>query len=119
MLGDLQRRNEALNRIRESLTQDPANLDLANLYWSALAGPGGDIRSGRHVVEAYRESALRSTEGAVAFARAYRQLGDASGEPPRLAFFNGSLIQALRSCALEVSEGDRSAVEWVLRRIKE
>jgi predicted alpha/beta superfamily hydrolase len=119
MSGSLERRNKALNRIRESLKHDPANLELANLYWGALAGPGGDIRSGQRVVEAYRESALMSTEGAVAFARAYRELGEASGELPRLAFFDESLVQALRNGVSQASDRDRSALEWVLRWIRE
>ena len=39
MFGDSERRNQALDHIRESLKQDPANLELANRYWGALAGP--------------------------------------------------------------------------------
>src|ERR1700719_3491190 len=89
MSGDWEHRDQALNRIREGLKQDPANLELANQYWVALSGDRGedDYRSGQNVIEAYREAALRSTEGAVAFARAYRELFTGSGEPPRLAHF--------------------------------
>jgi hypothetical protein len=97
-VGRLGSCNEALNRIRERLKQGSADLELTNLYWGALAGLGGDIRSGQDVVEAYREYALTSIERAAAFARAYRELADISGEFPRLAFFDESLIQALRSC---------------------
>ena len=46
MFGDSERRNQALNHVRESLKQDPANLELANRYWGGLAGPGGDLRAG-------------------------------------------------------------------------
>ena len=113
MSGDWERRNQALNRIREGLKQDPANLELAHQYWVALAGD----RSGQHVIEAYREAALRSTEGAVAFARAYRELFTVSGEPPRLAYFDEPLIQALKGCVSQLPESDRSEVEWILNVI--
>ena len=118
MFGDSERRNQALNHVRESLKQDPANLELANRYWGALAGPGGDLRSGHHVIEVYREAALRSTDGALAFARAYRDLFEVSGESPRLAYFDESLIQALRNCVSQLSERDGSAVEWILEVIR-
>ena len=51
MSKDWERRNQALNRIREGLKQDPANLELANQYWVALAGDRGedDYRSGQNV----------------------------------------------------------------------
>jgi hypothetical protein len=64
-------RNQALNRIRQTLRENPANLELANRYWAALAGHGGlgDLRTGHYVIDAYREAALRSTEGVVAFSR--------------------------------------------------
>ena len=99
MSKDWERRNQALNRIREGLKQDPANLELANQYWVALAGDRGqdNYRSGQNVIEAYREAALGSAEGAIAFARAYRDLFQVSGEIPRLAYFDESLIQALRN----------------------
>ena len=119
MSGDWERRNQALDRIREGLKQDPANLELANQYWVALAGDRGegDYRSGHNVIEAYREAALRSTEGAVAFARAYRELFTVSGEPPRLAHFDEPLIQALKGCVSQLPESDRSEVEWILNVI--
>jgi hypothetical protein len=97
MFGDWEIRNQALNGIRECQKQDPANLELANRYWAALAGPGGDLRSGHQVIDACRESALGSAEGAVAFARAYRDLFEVSGESARLSYFDESLIQALRN----------------------
>jgi hypothetical protein len=121
MSKDWERRNQALNRIREGLKQDPANLELANQYWVALSGDRGedDYRSGQNVTEAYREAALRSTEGAVAFARAYRQLFTVSGEPPRIAYLDEPLIQALKGCVSQLPESDRSAIEWVLGWIRE
>jgi hypothetical protein len=72
----------------------------------------------QHVIEAYREAALRSTDGAVAFARAYRDLFEVSGESPRLAYFDGPLIQALRNCVSQLSERDGSVVEWILEVIR-
>ena len=118
MFGDSERRNKTLKHIREALKQDPANLELANRYWGALAGPGDDRRSGQHVIEAYREAALRSTDGAVAFARAYRDLFEVSGESPRLAYFDGPLIQALRNCVSQLSERNGSVVQWILEVIR-
>jgi len=118
MFGDSERRNQALDHIRESLKQDPANLELANRYWGALAGPGGDLRDGHHVIEAYREAALQSTDGAVSLARAYQELFEATGEGPRLAYFDESLIQALKNCVSQLPESDGSGVEWILNAIR-
>lgn len=119
MLGDFERRNKAFSQIRESLKRDPTNLDLANRYWHALAGPGGDVRSGQHVIDAYGEAALGSSDGAVAFARAYRELFDVSGEFPRSSYCDESLIRALRNCVSRCSEIDRHVIEWLLEAMRE
>ena len=92
----------------------PVRFPPSALQWVLLKA----LRSGHHVIEAYREAALRSADGAVAFARAYRDLFEVSGESPRLAYFDESLIQALRNCVSQLSESDGSAVEWILEVIR-
>jgi len=86
-MGEWQQRNRKLAILREELQRSPANLDLANGYWRALAGDRAkneaDYRSGQDVIEAYREAALLSKEGVEAFARAYQELNLISGEIPR------------------------------------
>lgn len=120
-MGDWERRNRKLAGLREELQRSPANLDLANRYWRALAGDGAkneaDYRSGGYVIEAYREAALQSKEGVEAFACAYRDLFDISGESPRSAFFDEPLVLSLRATLPEMAETDRRNVEWILHSI--
>ena len=76
MQGDLERREKELIALKQSLKQDPTNLELADRYWSAIGSGqwGGGVR------DAYRDAALASSVGAAAFARAYRDLCLRSGE---------------------------------------
>jgi hypothetical protein len=120
-MGEWESRNHVLDSIREALRADRVNLDLANRYWSALAGDKAkgeaDYRSGKHVIEAYREAAMSSTEGKRAFAHAYRDLFENSGESPRSAYFDEGLIIALKTNSPDVPDADRSNVEWILQSI--
>ena len=97
------------------LKKTPTNINLANHYWAKLAE--GDYRSGRYLIEAYREAALTSGTGAAALARAYRELFLDSGEEPRRQYFDVRLIQSLRSYIAEMEEGDRVNTQWVLETI--
>jgi len=108
-----ERRNDQIERIRQSLKTDPPNLRLASRYWSALA----EGRCGRDVIVAFRESAIASTAGAVAFARAYLELFHTSGECPRHAYFDDRLIKALQASLSELSGTERANVHWVLQSI--
>jgi len=120
-MGDWEQRNLKLAGLREELQRSPANLDLANRYWRALAGDGAkneaDYRSGGYVIEAYREAALLSKEGVEAFACAYRELFDISGESPRMPFFDEPLVQSLKAKLPEMAETDRRNVEWILHSV--
>ena len=120
-MGEWEQRNRKLAGLREELQRSPANLDLANRYWHALAGDmaknESDYRSGRYVIEAYREAALVSKEGVEAFACAYRELFDISGESPRTAFFDEPLVLSLKAKLPEMAETDRRNVEWILHSI--
>jgi hypothetical protein len=92
-------------------------------YWRALAGDRAkneaDYRSGTDVIEAYREAALLSTDGVEAFARAYQELFQISGEIPRLALFDEPLVLSLRAKLVDIAATDRRNVEWVLHSIGE
>jgi hypothetical protein len=109
------RLDEALASIRQSLIDDPTNLELANRYWATLAE--GDYRSGRYVIEAYREAAVASSMGAAALSHAYRELFLVSGERPRSEYIDARLIEALGSYIPQMSEADRVNVGWVLQSI--
>ena len=113
MQGDLERREKQLQVLKQSLKQDPTNLELANRYWKAV----GLAQSGRYVHDAHRSAALASSVGAAAFARAYRELFSCSGEGPRVAHFDDLLIQALEAYLPQLYGQDRSNVEWVLRTL--
>jgi hypothetical protein len=87
-------------------------------YWSALASvAGNDVRSGGYVIEAFRQCALDSDAGVIAFARAYRELFEKTGETPRPELFDQELVQALRERLPALTDGQRASVEWVLSHI--
>jgi hypothetical protein len=105
--------------LKKTLQSDPSNVELANRYWVELASFGGnDVRSGGFVIEAFRGCALASHAGAVAFARAYRELFEKSGEKPRAALFDEELVQALKTRLPDLSNNDRSIVQWVITSIE-
>ncbi len=106
-------------RLSQSLKKDPANLDLANECWAALRANARncDLRDGRNVIHIYRAAALRSSLGVVALARAYRELFEVSGEGPRLAYFDEALTQAMKSSLPQLSEQERSMVQWIIQSI--
>jgi hypothetical protein len=80
---------QKLANLKATLDSDPANVELASRYWVELASFGGhDVRSGAFVIEAFRGCALTSDAGAVAFARAYKELFEKSGEKPRAELFD-------------------------------
>ena len=82
-----------------------------------MANNESDYRSGRHVIEAYREAALLSKEGVEAFACAFQELFHISGESPRMAFFDEPLVLSLKAKLPEMAETDRRNVEWILHSI--
>ncbi|MGA8436952.1 MAG: hypothetical protein WB762_03450 [Candidatus Sulfotelmatobacter sp.] len=120
-MGEWEQRNRKLAGLREALQRSPADLDLANRYWRALAGDRAkneaDYRSGRDVIEAYREAALLSKKGVEAFACAFQELFHISGEIPRMAFFDEPLVLSLKAKLPEMGETDRRNVEWILHSI--
>jgi len=91
-MGEPERRTQELSGLRKTLKDNPANIELANRYWCALAGNRAkgepDLRSGSDVIEAFREAAISSKKGIEVFARAYRDLFEISGESPRPAYFD-------------------------------
>jgi hypothetical protein len=105
--------------LKKTLQSDPSNVELANRYWVELGSFGGnDVRSGGFVIEAFRGCALASHAGAVAFARAYRELFEKSGEKPRAALFDEELVQALKTRLPDLSNNDRAIVQWVIASIE-
>ena len=110
---------QKLAKLKTALDSDPTNVEVANRYWVELASFGGDdVRSGGFVVEAFRRCALSSQAGVVAFARAYRELFEKSGEKPRVELFDEALLQALKTRLPELSKDDQVIVRWVLASIE-
>jgi hypothetical protein len=107
-----------LANLKKALDSDPTNVEATNRYWVELASFGGhDVRSGGFVIEAFRGCAVASHAGAVAFARAYRELFEKSGEKPRAELLDQELLQALKTRLPDLSNGDQAIVQWVLARI--
>jgi hypothetical protein len=105
---------QTVETLRQALISDPTNLDAANRYWNAV----GTSQSGGYIIEAYRSAALTSHAGVIAFGRAYRELFENSGEPPRAIFFDKDLIQALEASLPALPQSDRSVVQWILQSIR-
>jgi hypothetical protein len=108
-----------LAKLKRALDSDPTNVEVANRYWVELASFGGnDVRSGGFVIEAFRRCALASPAGAVAFAQAYRELFEKSGEKPSAELFDEELLQALKTKLPGLSNDDQAIVQWVLESVK-
>jgi hypothetical protein len=109
---------QKLGNLKKALDADPTNVEVANRYWEGLGSVGGqDVRSGRFVREAFRGCALDSREGVIAFARAYRELFESTGERPRAELFDKELLLALKTRLPELSKEDRAIMEWILTSI--
>jgi len=105
--------------LKRALDSDPTNVEVANRYWVELSSFGGhDVRSGGFVIEAFRRCALASPAGAVAFARAYRELFEKSGEKPRANLFDEELLHALKIRLADLSNEDQAILQWVLASIE-
>jgi hypothetical protein len=105
--------------LKKTLQSDPSNVEFANRYWSGLASFGGnDVRSGGFVIEAFRGCAIASDAGVVAFARAYRELFEKSGEKPRAELFDEELLHALKTRLPHLSSGDEVIVQWLIASIE-
>jgi hypothetical protein len=110
---------QKLASLKATLDSDPTNLEAANRYWVELVSFGGhDVRSGGLALEAFRGCALTSHAGVVAFARAYRELFDKTGEKPRAELFDAELLQALKKRLPDLSNEDEAVVQWVLTSIE-
>jgi len=112
--------DQALEILRQALRADPTNLGIADRYWKARAAYKGkyDIRCGRHIIEAYREAALRSPQGVIALASAYKDLFTTTGEGPRPVYFDDDLVCALQRYLPELPERERSTVRWILESVR-
>jgi len=119
MIEDKYPIQQNLANLKAALDSDPTNIEAAHRYWAELSSLGGnDVRSGGFVIEAFRGCALASHAGAVAFARAYRELFEKSGEKPRAELFDKELLQALKTRLPDLSNEDQSIVKWVLASIE-
>jgi hypothetical protein len=119
MAEDRYPKQQKLAKLKATLDSDPTNVEAANRYWVELSSFGGhDVRSGGFVIEGFRECALTSDEGAVAFARAYRELFEKNGEEPRAELFDEELLQALKTRLHGLSNESQAIVRWLLESIE-
>ena len=108
-----------IKRFWDELEADPTNIEKANAYWDACGNYfRGDVRSGLYVIAAFRKCALYSQEGVLALARAYRELLDLSGEPPRRNSFDDKLFTSVKEAINLLDGRDRQDVQWLLNCIK-
>jgi len=110
---------QKLANLKKALDANPTNVEAANSYWEALGSLGGqNVRSGGFVREAFRGCAMASCDGVIAFARAYRELFESTGELPRAELFDKDLLAALRTRLPELARDDRTILEWILTSIR-
>jgi hypothetical protein len=109
------RQEAELAEHRKHFDENPRDVEHAKVYWNALGRiQGGDIRSGRAVAEAFALAAVSSIDGAIAFARAYEELFDLSGEAPRAEFVSPELQRALTAAKRNANPEDSKIIDWVL-----
>jgi hypothetical protein len=115
------RQDAELLELRKRFLEDPTDLAHANRYWQGLAKIYGhaDFRTAHYVVEAFGPAAVHSMEGAVALARAYQELFDLSGEPPKADALTPELRQALTEASTKVKGEDAAVINWVLYHANE
>ena len=105
-----------LTDFKVALAADPTNLDLAWDYWHALGCWNGcDVRAGMYVLQLFRPAALKSPAGVLAFARAYRELFELSGEGPRQ--LDPELIECAQSALETLASPERGEVQWLLESV--
>src|SRR5262245_48958355 len=105
-----------LSDLKRALAANPTNLELAWRYWKALGSwNGSDIRSGMYVHETFRAAALQSPAGVAAFAHAYRELFEASGEGPRK--LDPAISRCAESAIAKLTGSERADVEWLLKSV--
>jgi hypothetical protein len=100
---------------RKRFEENPRDVEHAKVYWNALGRiQGCDIRSGRAVAEAFGLAAVSSIDGAIAFARAYQELFDLSGEAPRAEFVSPEVRNSLAAARRGATPDDINIIDWVL-----
>jgi hypothetical protein len=107
-------RDEDLERFWKELKEDPTNIKKANAYWDACGNYfRGDIRSGKFVINTFRECALHSKEGVVALAKAYKKLFLLSGEHPYRGYFDEELLKTIKNVNF-LNEIENEFIQWLL-----
>ena len=109
----------SIENARARFLEDPTDIAHAWAYWTALGSLGADVRSGQCVAEAFGPTALSSVNGAIAFARAYEQLFEVSGEAPKAAHVSIELQRALQNALQSASSKDAQVLNWVLQCLKD
>ena len=100
--------------LKAALDSAPDNVNLANQYWDAISGRFGyDVRNGKHVIDTFRASAIKSNDGMATLIHAFRNLFDDSGELPRRCLFDPPLENLLRLVARQSNELADDAA-WIL-----
>lgn len=110
---------DEIKKLGASLKKNPGDIDAAWNYWRGLGNlKGYDVRSGQYVVDAFGQAALDSRRGAIAFATAYRELANLTGDGPQRVYVNNELLAAIREAIDQVDATDKQLLEWVIESVE-
>lgn len=102
-------------QLRQKLSEDRTNLELAKEMWRWVDGTEGyDVRTGRLLVEVFRAVALSSEDGMSGFLSELSRLVQETGEVPSKSLLDPLLENAMRLHIRSLHGKLRDHIEWIL-----
>lgn len=104
-----------VTRLRSQLAAEPKNFTLAQSVWDLLGSSGFDVRTGRLLVDTFRQSAFNSAESLEFLVSEFRKLTDETGKQPTSALFDPLLENLIRQHSPRSRNGED--FRWLLEAL--
>jgi len=104
-----------VTRLRSQLAAEPGNSELPKSVWALLGSSGFDVRTGRLLVDTFRQSAFSSTDSLEFLVSEFRKLTDETSEQPTSAFIDPLLENLIRQHSPRSRNGDD--FRWLLEAL--
>lgn len=107
-----------LDNLKKKLAEEPENLSVARELWEKLQGPKDfNYKSGNLAISIFKQAAVRTNEGVIQLAHAFKELVQTTGEKPRKESFDEELRLALTRACKELNDPDKTIVTWLYESI--